>query len=441
MDLKMFCQFAVVLAVIALGARKGGVALGLWGGVGLLLMILGFGVPPTAPPVDVLLIIMAVIMAASVMDAAGGIDYMVRFAEKIIRRNPRYVTIVSPLVVWVFTFLSGTGHIVYPLLPVIYEVAHQNGVRPERPMSIATITSIIAIPASPVAAATAAMIALLHDKAGESWGVAQIMMIAVPASLAGVLVASLVCMFIGKNLKDDPEYQARLKAGLIPAAQPCGADRPALPPGARWTAFIFLAAVALVVVAGFFPEVRKIHGVKAPVSMPTMIQVIMLSAAALMLAVSRIAVDAIPKTATCRSGIVALVSIFGLAWLGDTFIAANKTVIVNAIGDLARSTPWTFSICLFFASALLGSQAATMRALMPLGFALGIGPQYLIGMMGAICGPFFLPTSGLLLAAVNSDLSGTTKIRKLVFNHSFMIPGLVSTSVAVAAGLAIASLV
>jgi anaerobic C4-dicarboxylate transporter len=189
-----------LLAAITMDARNSGVALGLWGGVGLLVLALVFGVAPTAPPVDVLLIILSVIMAASVMDAAGGIEYLVRVAEKIIRRNPKYVTLVAPLVTWLFTFLAGTGHIVYPLLPVIYEVAHQNGIRPERPMAIATIASQQAITASPVAAATAAMIALLHDKSGEAWGLAQILMIRVPATLTGIVVAAIVGMFLGRDL-------------------------------------------------------------------------------------------------------------------------------------------------------------------------------------------------------------------------------------------------
>jgi anaerobic C4-dicarboxylate transporter DcuA len=439
MTLKLLLEFAVVLAAIAMGARKSGVSLGLWGGVGLLVLVLGFGVTPTSPPVDVLLIILAVIMAASVMDAAGGIEFLVRIAEKIIRSNPKYVTIVAPLVTWTFTFLAGTGHIVYPLLPVIYEVAHQNGVRPERPMAIATIASQQAITASPVAAATAAMIALLHDKSGEAWGLTQILMICVPATLAGVIVAAVVSMFIGKDLKDDPEYQARLKAGLIPAPVPAGVAKPALPPGAKVAALIFLAGVVLIVAAGLFPALRTIPGTKAPIGMPVTIEIVMLSVAAIMLTVTNAAVDAVPKTATCRAGVVALVGIFGLAWLGDSFIGANKDVIVANIGDISKAAPWTFAIGLFFASVLLYSQAATTRALMPLGFALGLPPQYLIAMFPAVNGYFFIPTYGSLIAAVNMDLSGTTRIGRYVLNHSFMIPGLVATVSAVTAGLIIAA--
>jgi anaerobic C4-dicarboxylate transporter DcuA len=437
MTLAIVLQFVVVLAAIWMGSRFSGVGLGLWGAVGLLILVVAFGVNPTSPPVDVMLIILAVIMAASVMDAAGGIDFLVRIAERIIRANPKYVTIVAPLTTWTFTFVAGTGHIVYPLLPVIYETAHRSGIRPERPMAVATIASQQAITASPVAAATAAMIGLFSEKGLAQWGLPEILMICVPATLTGVVAAAIVSMFIGKDLKDDPEYQARLKAGQIPAPQ-ADDDRVPLKPSAKISAYMFLCGVALVVFFGFFPQYRQLPGAKAPLAMPIVIEIIMMAVAAMMLAVTRIDVDEVPKTATLRAGVVAVIGIFGLAWLGDSFIAAHKDVIVPAIGDWAKAAPWTFAFGLFFASVLLYSQAATTRALMPLGIALGIPPQFLIAMFPSVNGYFFIPTYGSLIAAINFDLSGTTKIGKYVLNHSFMIPGNVATSVAVITGLAIA---
>src|SRR5512142_2962998 len=216
MTFSIVLQFAVVLGAIWMGARSSGIGLGLWGAVGLLALVVGFGVAPTSPPIDVMLIILAVIMAASVMDAAGGIDYLVGVAARIIRANPKYVTIVAPLTTWTFTFLARTGHIVYPLLPVLYETAHRSGIRPERPMAVATIASQQAITASPVAAANAAMIGLFAQKGFTQWGLPEIMMVCVPATLTGVIVAAIVSMFLGKDLKDDPEYQAALKAGKVP---------------------------------------------------------------------------------------------------------------------------------------------------------------------------------------------------------------------------------
>ena len=197
------------------------------------MLIVAFGVNPTSPPIDVMLIILAVIMAASVMDAAGGIDFLVRIAERIIRANPKYVTIVAPLTTWTFTFLAGTGHIVYPLLPVIYETAHRAGIRPERPMAVATIASQQAITASPVAAATAAMIGLFAEKGLTQWGLPEILMVCVPATLTGVVAAAIVSMFIGKDLKDDPEYQARLASGQIPAPKAAGRPSAARSPPRR----------------------------------------------------------------------------------------------------------------------------------------------------------------------------------------------------------------
>jgi anaerobic C4-dicarboxylate transporter DcuA len=440
MTLAIVLQFIVVLAAIWMGARSSGIGLGLWGAVGLMVLVAGFGINPTSPPIDVMLIILAVIMAASVMEAAGGIDFLVRIAERVIRANPKYVTLVAPLTTWTFTFVAGTGHIVYPLLPVIYETAHRSGIRPERPMAVATIASQQAITASPVAAATAAMIGLFAEKGLTQWGLPQILMVCVPATLTGVIVAAIVSMFLGKDLKDDPEYQARLASGQIPAPQDDTSQAP-LKSGARLSAFIFLAGVALVVLFGFFPNLRQLPGAKSPLAMPIVIEILMMSVAAIMLLVTKVAVDEVPKTATLRAGVVAVIGIFGLAWLGDSFIAANRDVIVPAIGDWAKVAPWTFAFGLFLASVLLYSQAATTRALMPLGIALGIPPQFLIAMFPSVNGYFFIPTYGSLIAAINFDLSGTTKIGKYVLNHSFMIPGLVATTVAVATGLLIARVI
>jgi anaerobic C4-dicarboxylate transporter DcuA len=350
------------------------------------------------------------------------------------------VTIVAPLTTWTFTFLAGTGHIVYPLLPVIYETAHRSGIRPERPMAVATIASQQAITASPVAAATAAMIGLFAEKGLTEWGLREILLICVPATLIGVIAAAIVSMFMGKDLKDDKVYQARLAAGEIPAPQ-APSERPALKPTAKLAAFVFLTGVALVVLFGFFPELRKLPGAKSPLGMPIVIEILMMSVAAIMLLVTKVPVDEVPKTATLRAGVVAVIGIFGLAWLGDSFISANKDLIIPAIGEWAKVAPWTFAFGLFFASVLLYSQAATTRALMPLGVVLGIPPQFLIGMFPAVNGYFFIPTYGSLIAAINFDLSGTTKIGRYVLNHSFMVPGLVATAVSVTTGLAIARMI
>jgi len=441
MDWRLTLEFLVLLGAIAMGARVGGVGLGLWGAMGLLVLILGFDIAPANIPGEVLLIVFTVIMAASAMEVAGGIDFLVRVAERIIRKNPKQITIVAPLVTYGFTFAAGTGHIVYPLLPVIYEVAHENGIRPERPMAIATIASQQAITASPVSAATAAMIGLL---AAHHIGLPQILMICVPSTLIAVFIASLVQLRIGKELKDDPEYQKRLASGEVKLHSTVGQGTTTpLKRGAKASAFIFLVGVAIVVLAGIFPELRTVPGVEKPVilSMPNAIAIVMLAIAAVILTVTKAPVAEVPRSKTCQSGVTAIAGILGLAWLGDTFISANREMIIGSLSAMAKAAPWTFAIGLFAASVLLYSQAATARALMPLGLSLGIWPFLLIGMFPAVNGYFLLPTYGTIVAAINFDRSGTTRIGKYVINHSFLIPGLISTILAVAIGLLIGSLI
>lgn len=439
MDIQLILQFLVIIGALAMGARAGGVGLGLWGAVGLLVLVVGFQIAPAAIPGEVLLIVLTVIMAASAMEVAGGIDFLVRVAEKIIRRNPKQVTIVAPVVTYAFTFAAGTGHIVYPLLPVIYEVAHENGIRPERPMAVATIASQQAITASPVSAATAAMIGLL---AAHGIGLIQILAICVPATLLSVVIAAFVQLRVGKDLKDDPEYQKLLASGeLQPPGRSQGAAAAApLRKGAKASAFIFLTGVALVVLAGIFPELRTVASAPdKPITMPVSIAIVMLAVAALILTVTKAPVGEVPKCKTCQSGVTAIIGILGLAWLGDTFISANRDTIIGGLSSMAQAAPWTFAIGLFIASMLLYSQAATTRALMPLGLSLGIPAPLLIGMFPAVNGYFFIPNYGTLIAAMQFDRTKTTRIGKYLLNHSFMLPGLICTIGAVVFGLLIGS--
>jgi len=444
MTVKLVLEFLVLIGALLIGARAGGVGLGLWGAVGLLVLVAGFGVPPGAIPGEVLIIVLTVIMAASAMEVAGGVDFLVRVAERIIRKNPKQVTIVAPLVTYGFTFASGTGHIVYPLLPVIYEVAHESEIRPERPMAIATIASQQAITASPVSAATAAMIGIL---AAHHIGLVQILLICVPSTFAAVVLAAFVQLKVGKELKDDPEYQRRLQCGEIspPSSRGAGAveERSPLKRGAKASAFIFFGGVALVVLAGIFPALRTIPGKAAQrllVGMPVAIAIVMLAVAALILSVTGAPAAEVPKCKTCQSGLTAIIGILGLAWLGDTFISANQEAIIGGLTSMAKAAPWTFAIGLFVASMLLYSQAATARALMPLGLSLGIPASSLVGMFPAVNGYFFIPNYGTLIAAMQFDRSGTTRIGKYLLNHSFMLPGLLTTGGAVGIGLVIAKL-
>ena len=323
-----------------MGARMGGVG----GAMGLLVLVVGFDVAPANIPGEVLIIVLTVIVAASAMEVAGGIEFLVRIAERIIRRNPKQITVIAPLVTYGFTFAAGTGHIVYPLLPVIYEVAHENGIRPERPMAIAVIASQQAITASPVSAATAAMIGLL---APHHIGLVQILIICVPSTLIAVFIASLVQLRVGKELKDDPEYQKRRASDEVEQHNTGSREASApLKPGAMCSALIFLAGVALVVLSGIFPELRTVPGPEKPVilSMPISIAIVMLAIAAVILMVSKAPVADVPKSKTCQSGVTAIVGILGLAWLGDTFINANREAIIGGLSAMAAAAPWTFAL-------------------------------------------------------------------------------------------------
>ena len=444
MNWTLVLELIVLLGAIALGARAGGVGMGLWGGVGLVILVFVFNEKPGSIPGDVLLIILSVIMAASAMEAAGGIDYLVRIAAGIIRKSPRHVTIIAPLVSYLFTFLAGTGHIFYPLLPVIYEVAMKGRVRPERPIAVSTIASQQAITASPVSAATAALIVILGPR---GIGLVQILAICIPSTLIGIIVAALIQTRMGVELDKDPEYLRRVAAGEVEdpraAATPAAvamANEP-LPAKAALSACMFLVGVLLVVVCGLFPAVRTV-GSPDPITIPMdrTIAMIMLALAALMLLFTRAPVAQIVKTKTCQAGITAVIGILGLAWLGDTFMDANQKTIVGGLTAMANHYPSLFAVGLFVTSMLLFSQAATTQTLMPLGITLGIAPAALAGMFPAVNGYFFIPTYGTLIAAVNFDRSGTTRIGKYVLNHSFMIPGLVSTIVAVTTGILIAKL-
>ena len=426
----LFLQLLVVLVAIIIGARLGGIGLGVMGGVGLAILSFVFGLQPTAPPIDVMLMIAAVIAAASCMQAAGGLEYMVKVAEHILRRNPAKVTILSPIVTYLFTFIAGTGHIAYSVLPVIAEVARETKIRPERPLGIAVIASQQAITASPISAATVALLGLL---AGFDISLFDILKVTVPATLIGVLVGAFCSMKVGKELEDDPEYQRRLKEGMIEEV-----TRIENLSKARISVLIFLFATFLIVLFGSIDSLRpsfEVNGQVTMLNMPSIIEIIMLSTAAVILLVCRIDGIKAVQGNIFPAGMQAVIAIFGIAWMGDTFIAGNLEQLKGSIEQVVQSMPWLFGVALFVMSILLYSQAATIRAVVPLGIALGISPLLLIALFPAVNGYFFIPNYPTVVAAINFDRTGTTRIGKYILNHSFMMPGLVSTIVAILVGL------
>jgi anaerobic C4-dicarboxylate transporter len=526
-------EFLIVIAAIFLGSRIGGMGLGAIAALGLAVLVFAFRLPAGALPVDVIFIIIAVITAAAALEAAGGLDVMVRLAEKMLRARPAMITFAAPIVTWLFTFLAGTGHVAYSVLPVIAEVARKAGVRPERPLSIAVIASQQSITASPISAATAGMIALLAVN-DTGLGLVDILLICIPATLAGVLLGALAMCRYGKRLADDPVYQERLAKGLIEDAsrqREMPADRAG---HARWSVAIFLIAAVGVVAFGLVDQARPVTGWRATVSvwslwldekteqpygwiydrdadkvaqrslnanlssragwstvsglkpsesvvalpgerrdqrdalraaapeeilaqvkagtlkleapkvtrvgMAETIQIAMLGAAALIMIFCRAAPADIAGGSVFRAGGIAVVAILGLAWLGSTFFEANRELIQGGLASTVQQHPWTFAIALFALSVLLYSQAATVAALMPLGITLGIDPLYLIAMFPAVNGYFFLPTYGTIVAAIQFDKTGTTRIGRFLLNHSFMLPGLVATIGAVGIGFGMAAL-
>jgi anaerobic C4-dicarboxylate transporter DcuA len=433
-------QFSIVLTAIFFGARVGGIGLGTVAAIGMFILVFGFGNAPGTLPIDVIFIIIAVITAAAALQGAGGLDLLVRWAEKLIRRKPEAITFVAPLVSYFFTFFAGTGHVAYSILPVIAEVSRKAGVRPERPMSISVIASQQAITASPISAATAAMIALLA-KQNSSLGLADILSICLPATLIGVLAGALVVSRMGVELENDPGYRALLASGEIQEPSTSEETMTARP-GAGLAIFIFAAAVLSVVVLGLFPALRPTFfsgGTEKPLDMASTIQMVMLAGAALIMSGCRCSSDSVVGGSVMKAGIVAVISILGIAWLGSTFFEAFQTEVVAQISAQVQARPWIFSVGLFALSILLYSQAATVAALMHVGVALDIPLPMLIAMFPAVNGYFFLPTYGTIVAAISFDQSGTTRIGKYVLNHSFMRPGLVASFVSVAIGLGIVS--
>lgn len=426
----MLIQLLFVLAAIVVGARLGGIGLGVMGGVGMAVLVFFFGLEPTSPPIDVMLMIAAVISAASAMQAAGGLDYLVRLAEKLLRKNPSQITIVSPLVTYAFTFLAGTGHVAYSVLPVIAEVARETKVRPERPLGIAVIASQQAITASPISAATVALLGML---AGFDITLFDILKISIPATLVGVLAGALLSKRVGKELIDDPEYQRRVKEGLI-KENSLQFNKIKSMTKARLSVILFLIATAAIVVFGSVPSLRPAFD-GTPINMPALIEIIMLTTCAIILLLTRTDGIAPTRGSVFIAGMQAVIAIFGIAWMGDTFINGNIAELTGSIKGIVTEMPWLFALALFIMSILLYSQAATVRAIMPLGIALGISPMMLIALFPAVNGYFVIPNYPTIVAAINFDTTGTTRIGRWILNHSFMMPGLVATAVAIATGL------
>lgn len=426
-------ELFIVLLFIWLGARLGSIGIGFAGGFGVLVLAVGFGVKPGAIPTDVILIIMAVISAIAAMQVAGGLDYLVYLAEKILRKNPKYITFYAPLVTYFMTLLAGTGHTAFSTLPVIAEVAKEKGIRPSRPLAIATVASQVAITASPISAAVVFFASEL-EKVGISY--IQLLTIAIPSTFIACMLAAVVTNFLGKDLADDPIYQDRLSKGLVKKASSQRQEKDLLP-RAKISVLIFVVGIVAVI-----SYATAISGVKDPMmARDSAIITIMLTVATLISLVCKIETTKVLDAATFKSGMSACICVLGVAWLGTTFVTAHIEEINIFAGRLLESKPWLLAVVLFFAAMLLYSQAATTKALMPAALALGVSPVAAVASFAAVSALFVLPTYPTLLAAVEFDDTGSTRIGKYVFDHPFIIPGTLTIVLSVLLAFLIASVV
>ncbi|GKW13536.1 MULTISPECIES: anaerobic C4-dicarboxylate transporter [Pectobacterium] len=427
-------ELLIVLLAIYLGARLGGIGIGFAGGLGVLVLTLGFQIKPGVIPFDVIEIIMAVIAAIAAMQVAGGMDYLVSLAEKLLRKHPKYVTFLAPLVTYFMTILAGTGHTAFSTLPVIAEVAKEQGIRPSRPLSIAVVASQIAITASPISAAVVFVAGIL-----EPHGVSYLLLlgICIPTTLAAIMLTAIVTNFLGKELKDDPIYQERLKKGETTLR---GNSQHEIKPGAKLSVVLFLIGIVAVVLYA-----TAISGTVGLIQNPVLprneaIVVFMLTIATLICITCKIDTARILSASTFKSGMSACICVMGVAWLGDTFVKAHISDIQDTAGALLQSYPWMLAVVLFFAATLLYSQAATAKALMPAALLLGVSPVTAVASFAAVSALFVLPTYPTLLAAVEMDDTGSTRIGKFVFNHSFLIPGVMAITLSVIFGFILGSI-
>lgn len=425
-------QLLIVLALIFIGARVGGIGLGIYGMIGVFILVYGFGLAPGSAPIDVMMIIVAVITAASALQASGGLEYLVGVAAKFLQKHPDHITYFGPITCWLFCVVAGTAHTSYSLMPIIAEIAQTNKIRPERPLSLSVIAASLGITCSPVSAATAALISqdLLGAKGIE---LGTVLMICIPTAFISILVAAFVENHVGKELEDDPEYKRRVAAGLINPEAACEEVQKAEnehDPSAKHAVWAFLFGVALVILFGFLPQLRP-----EGVSMSQTIEMIMMSDAALILLVGKGKVGDAVNGNIFKAGMNAVVAIFGIAWMGNTFYVGNEKILDAALSSMISSTPILFAVALFLLSIMLFSQAATVTTLYPVGIALGINPLLLIAMFTACNGYFFLPNYPTEVAAIDFDRTGTTRVGKYVINHSFQIPGFITTIVSILLGV------
>lgn len=454
MTLLMIVELLVVLVALWVGARYGSLALGAISGIGLAILVFCFQLKPGNPPTDVIYIIIAAVTCAGMLQASGGMDWMIQIAERLLRKHPERITILAPFTTFFLTILVGTGHVVYTLMPIICDIALKKGIRPERPCGIASIASQIGITCSPIAAAVVAFSTISIEQGFHVSNV-QVILVTIPACIIGILCAVIASWHRGLDLDKDPKFQARIadpaQREYIYGSSATTLDKKIAPESKR-AVYIFLAALAFVVIISVasmmginllpsYPVEKVVDGVKQtvmkPLAMNIVIQITMIAAAALMIifckAKPKVAIDG----AVWKNGMVAVIAIYGIAWMSDTYFANYQPEIQAMLNDLVKAYPWTIAIAFFFVSVLINSQGAVVVAMLPLAYSLGIDGWILLGVMPSVYGYFFIPNYPSDIATVNFDRSGTTVIGKYLLNHSFMMPGMVHVVTSTIAGLGI----
>lgn len=473
MTILMILQLMVVLLALYVGSRYGSLALGAISGIGLAILVFGFGLKPGTPPTDVIYIIIAAVTCAGIMQASGGMDWLIQLAEKLLRRHPNFITFLAPLCTFFLTVLVGTGHVVYTLMPIIVDIAIKKGIRPERPCGVASIASQVGITCSPIAAAVVAFVSISNAN-GFEITIPQVLMVSIPACLCGLIAAAALSYRRGLDLDKDPVFQARIKDPeqyKFVYGDSATTLNKTISPEAKRAVFIFLGALVIIVFFAIFqnalPAYNTLRAVKGgqdlfinenltltvdqllqakvhvtgitewfhkPLAMNVVIQIVMISAAALMIIFCKAAPKKAVSGAVWQSGMVAVVAIYGIAWLADTFFSNYMPEMKAIMGDMVKAYPWTIAIAFFLVSVLINSQGAVVVAMLPLAYSLDIPGWVLLGVLPSVYGYFFIPNYPSDIATVNFDRTGTTVIGKYLLNHSFMMPGLtcviVSTIVA-----------
>ena len=456
MTFVMILQLLIVLAALYVGSRYGSLALGAISGIGLAILVLGFGMKPGNPPTDVIYIIIAAVTCAGIMQAAGGMDWLIQLAEKLLRKHPEHITFLAPLCTFFLTVLVGTGHVVYTLMPIICDISLKKGIRPERPCGVASIASQVGITCSPIAAAVASFV-IISNENGFDINNLQVIAVTIPACLCGLMAAALCSYKRGKDLDKDPQFQARLadpKMREYMYGETASLLDKEIDKHAKSSVYIFLGALLVIVLFSFFqiighdirPEVATGKfaadgtAITKPIGMNIIIQIVMITAAAFMIMFSK----ASPKKAVAgpvwQSGMVAVVAIYGIAWLADTYFSNYLPQMQSGLEGIVNNYPWTIALAFFAVSVLINSQGAVVVAMLPLAYSLGIPGPILLGVLPSVYGYFFIPNYPSDIATVNFDRSGTTVIGKYLLNHSFMMPGLVSVTVSTIVGTILTSI-